>query len=106
MSFPTNYLSKSRLTYSMEYAIAKMSSKGQIVIPKSMRENLQPGDDLLLVKEKNSFVLKKMTDISKKLREEIEFSKNIDEAWKDVDSGRVTSMKIEEFKAKLKEWSK
>ena len=45
----------------IEPALAKVSSKGQILIPKSIRENLglDEGADILLVARKNNLVLTK-----------------------------------------------
>lgn len=88
----------------MEFAITKLSTKGQVVIPQSMRTDLKPGDDFLLVKEKGSFVLKKMSDVSKYVQDDIKFSECIDRAWKQYDSGQFISMSEEEFDKELDEW--
>lgn len=47
----------------MESALTKVSAKGQIVIPKDLRErlNLREGDTLLVYSTDNMLVLRKMT---------------------------------------------
>ena len=40
-------------------SITKISSKGQIVIPLNMRENIKEGDEFIIIKDENRFILKK-----------------------------------------------
>ena len=86
----------------MEVAIVKISSKGQIVIPKEMRKNLKKGDKLMLVKEKDRLVLKKID--SGKLREDIEFAASTEKAYQRYLRGKFKSMDAEEFLRKLSKW--
>jgi len=85
----------------MEIGLAKMSSKGQIVIPQELRKGLKEGDTLVIVKEGKSLVLKKATAFEKQLAEDLEFARRTEEAWKDVDAGRYMSMSLEEFRRKF-----
>ncbi|MFH1850590.1 MAG: AbrB/MazE/SpoVT family DNA-binding domain-containing protein [archaeon] len=50
--------------------VVNMSSKGQLVIPKSMREEmkLDQKDKLVLVNDKDTIILKKITEDEIKLR--------------------------------------
>ena len=43
-------------------SITKISSKGQVVIPQEMRKHLQEGDKLVVMKNKNQIILKKVED--------------------------------------------
>ena len=45
----------------MEIGLTKMSSKGQIVIPKEMRKKIKEGEKLLIVRNKDVFILRKAT---------------------------------------------
>jgi len=88
----------------MDFAIAKLSTKGQIVIPRAMRKDLKDGEDFLIVKEKGNFILKKMTSVSKDIQEEIRFAEKVEHAWKQYDKGHITRMSEDEFKTKLNKW--
>ncbi|MFT4308629.1 MAG: AbrB/MazE/SpoVT family DNA-binding domain-containing protein [Candidatus Woesearchaeota archaeon] len=88
----------------MEYAIAKMSTKGQIVIPKELREGLEAGDEFLIIRDEDRFVLKPMEGVAEELREDIEFSKRIKAAWERYDRGEFTTMDSTEFLEELKKW--
>jgi len=39
--------------------VTRVSSKGQIVIPSNMRKDLKEGDELLIIKDENRFIIKK-----------------------------------------------
>lgn len=81
----------------MDFAIAKMSSKGQIVIPKTLREGLFSGDEFLVVREGNSLVLKKVSELAKALKEDLIFAKRTEEAWKEYDYGKFVTTSKEDF---------
>jgi AbrB family looped-hinge helix DNA binding protein len=86
----------------MEAAITKLSSKGQIVIPTEMRKNLHEGDKLLIIKNKDQFILKKASNLN--LKEDLEFAKRTEEAWKRIEEGKGTKMDSEEFLKDLDKW--
>ena len=54
----------------MEFAIAKVSTKGQIVIPSSLRGDIHSGDEFLIVKDNGRMILKNMKKVAKDLKEE------------------------------------
>ena len=74
-----------------------MSSKGQIVIPLDMREGLPEGEKLVIIKNGEQIILKKMDDFDKNLEEDLEFAKRTEAAWKQIDRGEATSYSKEEF---------
>ena len=84
--------------------IIRMSSKGQIVIPSSMRKDLKEGEDLIIVKDDERFILKKAEKLSEKIKEDLEFARRTEEAWKEIDEGKFTSYSKEEFLKKLEKW--
>ena len=69
----------------------KVSSKGQIVIPKHLREelDLQQGDSLILVKRGDSLILRKLTleDIADETDRQLEEGETltIEEAFEGLD---------------------
>src|SRR3989338_4696538 len=59
----------------MDVAITKISSKGQVVIPSEMREDLKEGDKLLIIKNKDQIILQKASKLDKKIIENPEIGK-------------------------------
>lgn len=88
----------------MEIAITTMSSKGQIVIPAEMRRDIHEGEKLLLIRNDKQLIMKKATDLDRNLKEDLEFARRTEEAWKDIDAGRSRTYSKEEFLKKLKAW--
>ena len=88
----------------MEFAIAKLSTKGQIVIPSNLRKDIHAGEEFLIVKNNGNFILKKMSDIAKGLKDDLQFAKHVEKAWKDYDSGKFKSMNKKDFIEELKSW--
>jgi AbrB family looped-hinge helix DNA binding protein len=85
-------------------SIARMSSKGQIVIPSYMRENLKEGDELLIIKDEDRIILRKADRISKDMREDLEFAKRTEEAFKRVEKGESIKMDFDDFIKEMKKW--
>ena len=88
----------------MDIAITRISSKGQIVIPAEMREDIEEGEKLVIIRDEDSFVLKKAGKLGKQLEEDLKFSNRIREAWKKYDKGGFNEMKAEEFVKEIKKW--
>ena len=59
----------------MEIALTKMSSKGQIVIPSELREDMKEGEQLIIIKNDHQLILKKVSTMDKNLKEDLEFAK-------------------------------
>ncbi|MCH8328824.1 MAG: AbrB/MazE/SpoVT family DNA-binding domain-containing protein [Nanoarchaeota archaeon] len=87
----------------MDVAITKMSSKGQVVIPAEMRKNIREGDKLLIIQNDDQLIMKKATKLDKSLKEDLEFARRTEEAWKRYEKGEFVSMPADKF---LKELSK
>ncbi len=88
----------------MDVAITKMSSKGQVVIPVEMREDIHEGDKILIIHNKNQIIMKKATKLDENLKEDIEFAKRTEEAWKSYERGEFKSMDSEDFLKELEKW--
>ena len=87
-----------------EINITKLSSKGQVVIPLEMREGIKEGDKLLIIRNGNQIILKKASDFDEQLKEDLEFARRTEEAWKAIERGEFTSYSQEEFLEKLEKW--
>lgn len=59
---------------SMEIKTVRVSEKGQIAIPMSMRENvgIEQGDDLILVETKGKILIEKADRVSKSMKDNFE----------------------------------
>jgi len=68
----------------IDVSITKMSSKGQVVIPREMRNTIKEGEKLMLIKNNGQIIIKKASDLDKNLKEELEFAKRTEEAWKRI----------------------
>jgi len=78
-------------------SITKMSSKGQVVIPQDMREGINEGDKLIVIKNKDQIILKKADKLDKNFEEDLKFAKSTEEAWKDIENGRFKKMSTSDF---------
>jgi len=81
-----------------------MSSKGQIVIPADMREGIEEGDKLVIIRNKNHIILKKEKDFSKNLEEDLEFARRTEEAWKRIENGEGIRMDFDDFIKEMEKW--
>jgi len=88
----------------MEVAITKMSSKGQIVIPAELRQDIEEGDKLFIIKNDHQLILKKATDLDRQLNEDLEFAKRTEEALKRYEKGQFKSMDFDDFITEMKKW--
>ena len=88
----------------MDIAITKISSKGQVVIPAEMRMDLHEGAQLILIKNNRQLIMKKATDLDKNLKEDLEFAKRTEEAWKRYEKGRFKTMNFDDFIEEMKKW--
>lgn len=87
-----------------EISITKMSSKGQIVIPREMREGIEEGDKMVIMKNNGQIILKKMEDFDKNLKEDLKFAKRTEEAWKEIDAGKGIKTNVRDFLKEMKSW--
>ena len=88
----------------MNIEITRMSSKGQVVIPIEMRKNFKEGDKLLVIEGKDQIILRKASKADKTFKEDIEFARRTEEAWKRYDRGEFKSMDAKDFLKEIKKW--
>jgi len=86
----------------MEFAIAKVSTKGQIVIPNPLRRNIQTGDEFLIVKDDNRMILKNVKDMAKDLKDDLVFADRVEKAWQDYDKGKFVTKSKDDFLKELR----
>jgi len=88
----------------VEIETTTISSKGQIVIPSNMRGDFKEGDKLLIIKDKGTILLKKANDLDEKFKEDLEFARRTEEAWKEIESGKGIRMSADDFLKEMKNW--
>ena len=81
----------------MEYAIAKMSTKGQLVIPSNLRENMHAGEEFLVIKDNNRIIIKSMNDVAQNLKEDLFFARRVEKAWQEYDKKKFVKKSKKEF---------
>ncbi|MFA6022870.1 MAG: AbrB/MazE/SpoVT family DNA-binding domain-containing protein [Candidatus Pacearchaeota archaeon] len=84
--------------------IIKVSSKGQIVIPQEMREDIKEGDKLIVIQNDNQIILKKTEHFDKNIEEDLEFAKRTREAWKEIEEGKCTRLEFDDFIKEIRKW--
>jgi AbrB family looped-hinge helix DNA binding protein len=101
-----NSISKTYLTQvmNMEFAITKMSSKGQVVIPAELRRDIKEGEQLIVIKTKEQIIMKKASKMDKALKEDLEFAERTEQAWKEYERGKFKKMSFDEFLAEARKW--
>jgi len=81
--------------------ITTLSSKGQVVIPFSMRQGISEGDKMIIIRNGDQIILKKVNAFSKNVEEDLKFAKKTEEAWKQYEEGKFVSKSKEDFLAEL-----
>jgi AbrB family looped-hinge helix DNA binding protein len=88
----------------MEVSIIRMSSKGQIVIPSSMRKDLSQGEELLIIRDGERYILKPLHELEPSLKEDIRFAEKTERAFEDYQKGVFTRKPGQEFIDELASW--
>jgi len=88
----------------IDVAITRMSSKGQVVIPAEMRSDINEGDKLLIIQNEGQLIMKKADKLDSNLKEDLEFAKKTNEAWKRIEKGKCIKMDFDNFIDALKKW--
>ncbi|HLC86966.1 MAG TPA: AbrB/MazE/SpoVT family DNA-binding domain-containing protein [Candidatus Nanoarchaeia archaeon] len=87
-----------------EINITKLSSKGQVVIPREMRKGISEGETLVIIKSGRQIILKKAKHFDKNIEDDLKFAKRTEEAWKKYEKGEFIEMDFDEFMEKAEKW--
>ncbi len=85
----------------MKFAIAKVSTKGQIVIPSPLRKDIHSGDEFLIVEDKGKLIMKNVKDLAEDLKEDLVFAERVEKAWQDHDKGKFERKTKDDFLKEL-----
>lgn len=75
-----------------------------MVIPNSMRKGLKDGEKFIIIKNKDTFIIKKASEMDKQFKEDIEFARRTEEAYKRIEAGEYIEMDAQDFLKEMKKW--
>jgi AbrB family looped-hinge helix DNA binding protein len=84
--------------------VVKVSSKGQIVIPQELRKGIKEGDKLVVIRSGDQLILKKAEDFDKNLKEDLEFARRTEEAYRRIEAGEYISVDSENLSEEMDKW--
>jgi AbrB family looped-hinge helix DNA binding protein len=88
----------------MDVAITRMSSKGQIVIPASMRADIPEGEKFLVIRDGERYILKPLSGLEPALKEDLLFAEKTEQAFEEYRKGTFTGKTADEFTDELAAW--
>ena len=90
----------------MDVEVVRMSSKGQIVVPLSLRRKfkLSKGEKLILVEEGGMIVVRPVKSLGNDVAEEIHAARRAAAGWKQIKAGNSERMSKAEFLRRLSKW--
>ena len=81
--------------------ITKLSTKGQVVIPESIRNDLEVGTAFNVFRKEDLVILKKIDGLTEEEKKEME---ELNKIWKDIDEGKGVTTSKEEFMKEMNMW--
>ena len=88
----------------VEIDITTLSSKGQLVIPLQMRKGFKEGEKIMIIKANDKIILKKASEMDKQLKEDIEFARRTEEAYKRIEAGEYISVDSKNLAEEMMKW--
>ena len=88
----------------VELAITRLSSKGQIVIPREMRKGMKEGEKIIAVQDGNRIVLQRVKHFSKRLEDDLKFAKSTEIGLKEYDRGLSKKVSREQLFEEMEKW--
>jgi AbrB family looped-hinge helix DNA binding protein len=88
----------------MDVGITRVSSKGQVVIPLSMRNTLSEGEELLIIRDGERYILKPLDELEPTLREDILFAEKTEKAFAEYRKGSFKRKEKDAFCEELASW--
>ena len=84
--------------------ITKLSSKGQIVIPLDLRKGFKEGEKIIVIRKGDSILLKKAGKLDENFKEDLEFARRTEEAYKRIEAGEYISVDSENLFKEMMKW--
>lgn len=84
--------------------ITKLSSKGQIVIPLDLRKGFKEGEKIIVIRKGDTILLKKAGKLDENFKEDLEFARRTEEAYKRIEAGEYISVDSENLFKEMMKW--
>ena len=84
--------------------IITLTPEGYIAIPARLRKGFKHGDPLLISRDDNRLILERVSETDEKLKEDLEFARRTEEAWKRYEKGEFRHLGFDEFIEEMKRW--
>lgn len=81
--------------------ITKLSTKGQVVIPESLRKDFEIGTPFVVSKKNDLIVLKAVSGLNESEEKGLI---ELEKIWNEIDSGKATKMDFDLFMDEIKRW--
>lgn len=88
----------------MDVALTKMSSKGQVVIPLEMRKGIKEGEKMIIIKNENQLILKKVSVLAETFKQDLDFANLTEKSYEKYLKGQFKSLDSDKFLKELKKW--
>ena len=90
----------------MDVEIVRISSRGQLVFPLSMRKKFKmgKGEKIMLVENKGTVVMRPVKDMGTDVEDEIYMMQRAASAWEEIEKGNFKRMSKDNFLAELETW--
>lgn len=88
----------------MEIGIIRMSSEGEIVIPASMRKDLDEGEQLVIIRDGDRCILRPLANPEPALEHDIRFAERTERAYLEFEKGECTRESEPDFLHTLDAW--
>lgn len=69
-----------------------------------MRKDLKEGDKIIFIRDKKNLILKKASDMDEQLKEDLEFARRTEEAYKRIEAGEYISVDSENLAEEMMKW--
>jgi len=87
-----------------EIDMTTISSKGQVVIPATLRKGVKAGARYVVIREGDLYVLKRADAFGANLAAELAFARRTEVAWKEFEKGGFVSKGKKQFLSELEKW--
>lgn len=88
----------------MDFAVTKMSSKGQIVIPIEMRGKFNIGEKIFLIENEGQIILKNKDSVKASVIDDLEFARRTREAQEKMDAGDYIEVDVKDLDKVMDSW--
>jgi bifunctional DNA-binding transcriptional regulator/antitoxin component of YhaV-PrlF toxin-antitoxin module len=75
-----------------------------VVIPAEMREDIQEGEKLIIIQNNGQLIMKKANKLEEDLKDDLEFARRTEEAFRRIEKGEGIKMDFDEFIDEMKKW--